>query len=260
MIAPSATMITATWLNSIWNSVDNLSSVVTKANWGIATTLLFGCVFTAISIIAGNRKDELLKVGDLEREERIAQAKGLAADANERSVKLEVTAEQARLEQKRLEVDVERSRAEQEKVRQENLKLSIRFEAERTARLQLEERLSPRKLMEAQRLAIDRVLRSAPKQKVRIMTIMNSVEAGQYAESFKLVLENAGWTVDGINQGMFSPTVPIGIWILVKDARAVPLAADILAKAFHDAGIQTQGAANPQLQTGEVELRIGAKP
>jgi hypothetical protein len=35
-----------------------------------------------------------------------------------------------------------------------------------------------------------------PKQEIRIIAIMSSVEAGQYAESFKTVIEGAGWTVD----------------------------------------------------------------
>jgi hypothetical protein len=201
-----------------------------------------------------------MRAGDLEREERITQARGLAAAANERAVKLEVTAEQARVEQKRLEVDVERSRGEQEKLRQENLKLSIQFESERTARLQMEAKLSPRRLAEAQGEGIARFLRSAPKQTITIMTVMSSVEAGQHAESFKKAIENAGWTVNGVNQGMFSPTVPVGIFILVKDAGAVPLAADLLANALKSAGIPFQGELNPQLNAGEVELRIGAKP
>lgn len=252
-------MMTANWLTTVWNSAESLSSVVTKANWGIASTLLFGCLFTAISIIAGNRKDELAKSSELEREERITQARGLAASANERAAGLEVTAEGARLEQKKLELSVEQSRTDQEKVRQENLQLLIRLEFERAARLVLEEKLSPRKLTDMQRTAIQRFFRTVPQQEIRIITIMSSLEAGQYAESFKTTLEIAGWTVDGVNQGMFT-TVPLGIWIIVKDSASVPVAADMLAKALTDAGIQFQGAVDTKMNSGAVELRIGAKP
>ena len=90
-------MMTANWLASIWDSADSLSSVITKANWGIAATLLCGCIFTAISIVASNRKDSLLKHVDLERAEKIAQ--------------LEVSAAQLKGQNLNLEIDLARIRA-----------------------------------------------------------------------------------------------------------------------------------------------------
>jgi hypothetical protein len=127
-------MMTANWLKTIWDSIDSLSSVVTRANWGIAMTLLFGCLFTAISIIAGNRKDELLKASDLTREERIAQAQALAAGANER-------AGSANGRAAKLEVAAEHARLQQEQVRKQNLELQSQVEKEKLARLKIEERL-----------------------------------------------------------------------------------------------------------------------
>src|SRR6202035_5672364 len=109
-------MITANWLNSIWSSVDSLSSVVTKANWGIAGTLLLGCLFTALSIVAGNRKDELLKSAEIEKAQKIADANRVAGGANQRAA-------EANERTKTMEVKAETARLEQEKIRKQNLEL-----------------------------------------------------------------------------------------------------------------------------------------
>src|ERR1700761_5661414 len=108
-MAPIAVMMTTAWLNSIWNSTDSLSSVITLANWGIAITLLLGGLFTTTTIIAGNRKDDLLKTAELDKEQRIADANRVAgeanrgaAEANERTKSMELEAEKARLGQEQI--------------------------------------------------------------------------------------------------------------------------------------------------------------
>ena len=77
------------WYQEMWNSIDRLSTLINRANWGIAITLLITFVLTVIVIKAGNRKDALLRVSELEREDRISHANLLAAQANERAGTLE---------------------------------------------------------------------------------------------------------------------------------------------------------------------------
>jgi cell division protein FtsB len=88
-MAAIATMTIPSWITDIWNSVDKLSSIINRANWRIAATLLLGFVFTAIVIVAGNRKDSLLRVSELEKEKEIAQTKKTTAELTANNLALE---------------------------------------------------------------------------------------------------------------------------------------------------------------------------
>src|SRR5712691_3240062 len=72
-------------LHALCNSVDRLSWLITKANWGIAISLLLGFAFTVIAIKAGNRKDELVNADNLAQAKAVADTMKLAGDANERA-------------------------------------------------------------------------------------------------------------------------------------------------------------------------------
>jgi septal ring factor EnvC (AmiA/AmiB activator) len=120
-------MMTANWLNAIWNSADSLSSVVTKANWGIAATLLLGCFFTAIAIITGSRKDDLLKASDLERGEKIAQLEVTAEQAKQKQREVELAIEQSKTHQKQLEANIAQSGVQQEELRKQIWNSNLRL-------------------------------------------------------------------------------------------------------------------------------------
>jgi hypothetical protein len=238
-------MITANWLRSIWNSTDSLSSVVTTANWGIAITLLLGCVLTAITIIAGNRKGDLLRTVDREREERISQA--------------QATAELARTEQKRLELGVAQAHVEQEELRKQNLELQSRVEQERTARLQIEERMRPRRLSPQQRQAIRTALPPMPRGiHLMIFAILGEPETLQYAQDFIDVLRARGWEVNGPNQGAFAPTTPVGLIIQVR--MATNSLAAILQNVARMVGIEISGQLVDTMPDDEVHFVVGVKP
>lgn len=55
-------------------------------------------------------------------------------------------------------------------------------------------------------------------------------------------------------------SLPLGIWIIIRDAQSVPLAADMLSKALTDAGLQFQGAVDPKMQPGKVEGALAQNP
>jgi hypothetical protein len=90
-------MSKSSWLESLWNSPDKLSALVTRANWGIAFALLLSFVLTVLVIKAGGRRDTL-------QAKMIADTNLLAAQANERAGKLEKEA--AELESKNLALEV----------------------------------------------------------------------------------------------------------------------------------------------------------
>ena len=72
-----------------WSSIEGLGKLITLANWGIAASLAFGCVFTVIAIKAGSKKDDLVRIEDLRKTEQIANTMKLAGDASERATNLE---------------------------------------------------------------------------------------------------------------------------------------------------------------------------
>ena len=103
-----------------------------------------------------------------EKEREIAQAKRLSADANERSAKLELAAEQARSEQKRLEAEPEKSRLEQEQIKTQNLILQSTVEKERIKRLELEKQVGFRSISTEQADKLIASLRESGRNKVII--------------------------------------------------------------------------------------------
>lgn len=88
-----------------------------------------------------------------------------------------------------------RALAEQEKLRQENLKLSIRFEEERTARLKIEERLAPRRLTQEQQNSVTTKLRDFPGEKLNIQLPGDDPEITHLANQLLACFEGAGWHV-----------------------------------------------------------------
>lgn len=194
-----------------------------------------------------------------EANKKIAEASVEVAKANARAEEARAAVAKAVEGQQRLQTDAEKSRAAQERLRQENLKLSIKFEEERQARLRLEEQMAPRRLSVAKAQTIARVILVLPRQSVDVTAPLGLPEPIAYAQAIKQALERGNWQVNGINQGVFTPNVPRGVTVRVKDANSVPPAADVLMKALIDAGISAVGQVNAALQPGQVELLIGVK-
>lgn len=241
----------ASWFSAVWNSVDHLSLISTRANWGIAVTLLLGGVLTAVTIVATNRKDSLLRVADFAREERIAQAQKGAADANERAATLEFRAAQANEQVERLQ--------------QENLKLSARVqelnieaEKERIERLKIEERVAPRTIAPSRRAKLIAALSPGQGSVVRIIARNSTPESSQFAEQLRTVFVAAGWQAPAVfHQTIGGIRVDAGVAVSVHDS-AEPLG--ILAqRAFTEAGIDLNAKVDSRIPPHEVSLVVGQK-
>lgn len=63
------------WLQSLWDSVEKLSRLITAANWGIAITLLFAFLFTVVAIKSGSRRDALIKAEDDKKGKSLADTR-----------------------------------------------------------------------------------------------------------------------------------------------------------------------------------------
>lgn len=244
-------MITVTWLKPMWNSVESLSSIVIKANWGIAATLLLGCVCTAVSIVAGNRKDELLKATELEKEQQIADTNHLAAVANERSKKLEVTAEQARTEQKVLESKIESQRTE-------NLRLQAHVEQAQLENLKLQTRVASRRLTQQQKDKLKASLSRFPSQSVKVAVFIGTDDGMPFSIDLVEAISAAGWKAEHTGQTTFGGDVR-GLALLVKDTSHAPLVAKMLQDAFQEIGMEAQGVNDPSMEPNAVVIFIAPK-
>ena len=86
------------WLNSFWSSPDRLSVAATLFNRGLVAALGLSGLLTASIIIVGNRRDSLLRIVELAKDQKVADTNKLAAEANERAAKAELEAAKLRLE------------------------------------------------------------------------------------------------------------------------------------------------------------------
>src|SRR5258708_34026998 len=82
----------------MWNSVDGLSNLIEKANWGIAFTLLAAFACTVVVIKAGHRKDGLAAIDALVKNKKILETRKRAEKLEKEN--LEVCGKWASLETK----------------------------------------------------------------------------------------------------------------------------------------------------------------
>jgi hypothetical protein len=146
--------------SDLWDSIEKLSRLITVANWGIALTLLVAFACTVVVIKAGNRKDELTGIEDLQKAKQIADTTKLAGEANE----------QAGIANERA--------AELEK---ENLIL--------------QQKLANRRITKAQH---DVLVAFLSKKRGRIIIeTMSDSESGLFAADFLKTFTDSGWEIAG---------------------------------------------------------------
>ncbi|MDP8991210.1 MAG: hypothetical protein M3N41_14160 [Acidobacteriota bacterium] len=240
------TMITANWLASIWNSTDSLSSVVTKANWGIAATLLCGCIFTAISIVAGNRKDDLLKTTDQEREERIAKSNETAESAKAVAAGANAEAEKSKTERAKLELRIQ-------ELTQDNIGQQKRI-------VDLEDDRKPRLISPQQEAAIVKALASTNSvgSTVEIRVYARENEANVYAARLSQVLAAAGLKP---HTNLMLDQSGTGFGFAIHALNDAPPLANAIGGAFRSAGIEFAALQEPALvKEHEFFIFIGVKP
>jgi hypothetical protein len=163
-------------LREMWNSLDGLSNLIEKANWGIAFTLLAAFACTVVVIKAGNRKDALAAIDEQEKNKTIAETR-------ERAEKLE----KGNLDLRGKIANLETNAATQQ-TRAANAERLLEEE-----RAKMEAAISPRILI-GQNAMGDRLKQSFPAFKVKIYSLGES-EAWRLAGQIDAVVYRAGWPV-----------------------------------------------------------------
>jgi len=73
----------------LWDSVEGLSDLIRKANWGIAIALALTLFCTVVVIVADKRRERLTRSADQVKGQLIAETNRLAGDASLSAQKLE---------------------------------------------------------------------------------------------------------------------------------------------------------------------------
>ena len=196
----------------MWPSYETASSIYDKANIALLVGLVIGIIATLLIVWMGNVKEEYLNldvgtanvVAEKARADA-ANANVQAADANERTANIE----------------------------KHNLELQTTLERERSARLKLEAQIAPRSLATAQREALDKALRSAPKPLTVELTLLGDQEARMYGEQILSILQGAKIQVNTIEVGIKAPP-PYNIQITLQTNSAKSLS---IKNAFEKANI-----------------------
>jgi hypothetical protein len=94
----------------------------------------------------------------------------------------------------RAKADAAEARALTANIETENLKLQSTVEEERAARLQIEERITPRRLTSEQKIKLISELESFRGQKIRVLSPHNT-ERNEYAIDFIQIFRRAGWVI-----------------------------------------------------------------
>jgi len=175
-----------------------------------------------------------------------ADAKTTAAKANERAQVLETDAVNAKAAQQRVETELAKQRESTAK-------------AERSL-LELQRHMQPRRISAEQRARLLAILTHGPKGKVSINCVLGDGEGHTFANEIDAVLKASGWETTGVNQGVYSGGNPVGFGIIVRSGIGAPPYAVVLQRAFFSIGIPMDGAENPQLAEGDVQILVGNKP
>src|SRR5258708_10772293 len=196
----------------MWNSVDGLSNLIEKANWGIAFTLLAAFACTVVVIKAGHRKDELAAIDELEKNKKIAETSERAENLEKDN--LEVRGKVATLETK---AGVQQERA---------------AKAEK-ALLQLQESLKWRHLSpEEEKRLVAALTATSRKGRVNVVGVVGDAEVLAFANQIDGILTASGWPTADLAQGGYAPTTPVGLGVLVHSIHDIPPCVHDLLTAF----------------------------
>ena len=220
--------------SSIWNSIDNLGTINTFAQWALAVLILLSFVFTAVALVAAFRKEALQRVQDLGKEKEVADTRKLAADANERAATLEQGAA--------------RDRTAAEELRNQNLRLEADV-------LKLRSKLAWRELNPRQLERITLGLKRFRGQKFEIITFPDDLEAVNFSNEIASALIAAGWAMVPTTS-FLGFLVETGVMVLANQFESEP------AQAFVSL-IEKEGVKDVTIRPNgqlTIQIRIGKKP
>jgi len=198
--------------------------------------------FTDEIRIEGNRlaqvKEDQFERFKIQQNAEIGSASARAAEADERAAEAVKSA-------RSLEIQAARQRERAARAEKELV--------------EIQERIKPRRITDAQRATLIKALTNAAKGPVTIATPIGDAEAQMFARQIREILESSGWKSVRFTQNLFKGT-PVGLSVNVRDGNKVPFYAEMLRQAFESSGIPIYGAYNPELTDEAVQLLVGMKP
>ncbi len=123
--------------------------------------------------------------------------------------------------------------------------------------LEIQERLSFRKLSAAQRAQLIESLRIVPKGPARVFHVAQNREASEFAAQIRDVMRAAGWNTGAPNSLLGLDVVGLGI--LVRDPKDMPQYTADIQHAFAAASIELPVEAHDGVDKGGVWIIVGHK-
>ena len=115
----------------------------------------------------------------------------------------------------------------------------------------------PRQIPPELRKSLANKLRTLTTAKIEIECPLGDTEALEFATHFKNVFEDAGWTVDGITQSVFTGS-PKGLILRIHDTESTPYSL-VVPDILKEAGFSVFGAMQPAIPAGTISLLVGHK-
>jgi hypothetical protein len=145
------------------------------------------------------------------------------------------------------EVETQRQKIQQqaEEVRKQQEKIS-----------EVESKTRPRLLTVEQCAAIRNGLRKQKGESIQITSVMGDQEALNFASQLKTLFQESGWTVDGVNQAVYTNPIK-GIIITLRDKALEPKAIYVI-NLLSSVGYKSVGEINPQTKF-DIGIVIGGK-
>lgn len=164
------------------------------------------------------------------------------------------------LQERQNQAQEQRNRDQEQRNQQmerDNLTLQLRVEEERTARLRIEERFSPRAITREQGISLRDNLAPLKGKQLTVSAVAGNAEAFEFADQLIKIFSEAGLQVsfDGGKQFRFPVS---GFQLMVSPDRAQD--ATILQKALKDSGLQGGWINREHSQYPQtLELHVGPK-
>ena len=142
-----------------------------------------------------------------------------------------------------------------EELKGENLRLGIRLEEEKSARLEIQRQLAPRYLSPKEQKVIAEAIRPYAGHEIKVAGI-GDPESVLYADQFAMLLESSKWQVEKIHGALLGPP-QYGIFVVTSEKP--DQAVQALIAALKNAGIRFKPQVDKRLTPEGVMLRVGDK-
>lgn len=121
---------------------------------------------------------------------------------------------------------------------------------------EVESKTKPRVISEERLVAIRSELSKHRGDSIEVTCVMGDQEAFSFASQLKSIFELSGWTVDGVNQSIYS--IPIKGIILTLKNESAKQKAEYIFRLLDSGGFKSRGEMNPQIKF-DVGIVIGSR-